>query len=64
LITGTGTPFDILKFLPSVISPLIGAAGPLPAAVSSTLPVTMQYNPSTYLMTPRTTATDIGALKF
>jgi hypothetical protein len=64
LITGTGIPFDTSTFAPTTGSPLIGAAAPLPAAVSSALPVTMQYNPSTYSMTPRMSATDIGAVKF
>jgi hypothetical protein len=64
LLTGTGVPFNATTYVPTPGSPLIGAAGPLPAAVSSALPVTMQYNPSTYLMTPRINSSDIGAVMF
>jgi hypothetical protein len=64
LITGSGVPFNTTTYVPTADSPLIGAAGSLPAAVSSALPVTMQYNPTTFLMTPRANSTDIGAGKF
>jgi hypothetical protein len=64
LVTGTGLPFDRRTYAPTSGSPLIGAAVPLPAAVSSALPVTMQYNPSTYLMSPRARANDLGAVAF
>jgi hypothetical protein len=68
-ITGIGsliivsvTPFDTSASAPTASSPLVSAAAALPAAVSPALPVTMQYNPTTYLMTPMTSTTDIGAV--
>jgi Ig-like domain-containing protein/ASPM-SPD-2-Hydin domain-containing protein len=60
LVTGTGTPFDTSTYWPN--GPLVGTAGTLPAAVSSALPVTMQYNPASCLMTPRASANDLGAV--
>jgi hypothetical protein len=62
LITGTGSPFDPSTCIPVSGSPLVGTATPLPTVVSSALPVTMQYNPTTYLMTPRASTSDIGAV--
>jgi hypothetical protein len=64
LITGTGTPFDTTSYIPTSGSPLIGAAGTLPASLGTVLPVTFQYSPTTYLMTPRINANDLGALPY
>lgn len=62
LITGSGTPFDMSTYVPIGGGPLVGTSGPLPAVVSSALPVTMQYSPATYLMSPRPSAKDLGAV--
>jgi hypothetical protein len=62
LIAGGGMPFDPSSFAPASGSPLIGAAAALPGALSSALPVTMQYNPVTYLMSPRASSNDLGAV--
>ena len=64
LVTGAGTPFSATTYVPSSSSPLIGAAAALPSAVSTALPVTMQYNPSIYLMLTRANANDLGAVTF
>lgn len=62
LVTGTGYPFDQTTYVANAGGPLVGAAASLPAAVSSNLPVTMQYSPTTYLMTTRVSSSDIGAV--
>jgi hypothetical protein len=62
LITGTGIPFSTTTYAPTAGGPLVGAATALPANLASSFPVTFQYNPATYLLTPRANTADLGAL--
>lgn len=61
LVTGATAPFDATTFLPLSEGPLNGTSASLPDEIAS-LPPLMKYNISTYSMSRRTSAQDLGAV--
>ena len=63
LLSDSTLPFDKITYLPTNGSPLINAVVQLPDK-SALLPPLMQYNPASFLMSPRATINDIGAVGY
>ena len=63
LLSDATLPFDPITYQPHAGSALIDATVKLPNEAAS-LPPLMQYNPASFLMSPRATLNDIGAVGF